>query len=103
MGGEDRQPRVLQRDEAHQDVVVLALAADLRRVDARGLVAVMAVRDQQLGGRQGLLDGGDRRRVADAPQPVRCAVLVGQLAEGRAAQVRRERGPRVAVVEREDR
>ena len=58
-----------------------ALAADLLRVDARGLVAVVAVGDQQLGGRQRLLDGGDRVAVAHAPEAVHCAVLVGQLAE----------------------
>ena len=47
--GEDRQPRVLEGDQAHQDVAVVALAADLLGVDARGLVAVVAVGDQQLG------------------------------------------------------
>ncbi len=47
--GEDREPRVLERDEAHQHVAVRALAADLIGVHARGLVAVVAVGDQQLG------------------------------------------------------
>ena len=49
VGGEDGQARVLERDEVHQHVAVLALAADLVGVDARGLVAVVAVGDQQLG------------------------------------------------------
>ena len=46
--GEHGQARVLERDEAHQHVAVLALAADLLGVDARRLVAVVAVGDQQL-------------------------------------------------------
>ena len=54
VGREDRQARVLQRDEAHEHVAVRALAADLLGVHARGLVAVVAVGDQQLG-------GGERR------------------------------------------
>ena len=49
MGGEDRQPRILERDEMHQHELVLAAAADLLRIDARRLVAVVAVGDQQLG------------------------------------------------------
>src|SRR3954463_4869967 len=46
---EDGEARILERDEAHQHVAVLALAADLVGVDARGLVAVVAVGDEQLG------------------------------------------------------
>ena len=46
VGREDGQAVVLQRDEAHQHVVGARL---LLLVDARGLVAVMAVGDQQLG------------------------------------------------------
>ena len=53
VGGEDGQPLVLQRDQAHEHVAVLALAADLLGVDARGLVAVVAVGDEQLGRLQG--------------------------------------------------
>ena len=49
MGREDGQAFVLQGDEAHQHVAVVALAADLVGVDARGLVAMVAVGDQQLG------------------------------------------------------
>ena len=52
VGGEDGQPWSCERDEAHEHVAVLALAADLLGVDARGLVAVVAVGDEQLGGLQ---------------------------------------------------
>ncbi len=96
---EDRQARVRQRDEAHEHLVVAALL----RVDARGLVAVVAVGDQQLGRRQRRARGGDRVGVGDAPKAVRRPVVVGDRAERRAAQVRRDRRPGVAVVEREDR
>ena len=75
--GEDRQPGVLQRDQAHQHVVG---ARDLLLVDAGGLVAVMAVGDQQLGVLERGLEGVDRGGVVDAPQLVDRAVLVGDLA-----------------------
>ena len=103
VGGEDRQAGIAERHEAHQHVAVRALAADLLGVRARGLVAVVAVGDQQLGGRQRLPHRRDRARVADAPEPMRGAVVVGQLAERGVRQLRRERRPGVAVVEREDR
>ena len=64
VGGEDRESLVLQGDQAHEHVAVLALAADLLGVDARGLVAVVAVGDEQLGRLQGGLEGLDRRGVA---------------------------------------
>ena len=60
--GEDRQPGVRERAEEHQHVAVLALAADLLGVDARGLVAVVAVGDQQLAVAQGVLHGRRSRR-----------------------------------------
>ena len=47
--GKIEQARVVERAEQHQHVAVLALAADLLGVHARGLVAVVAVGDQQLG------------------------------------------------------
>ena len=50
VGGEHGEPGILERDQAHQDVPVRALAADLLGVHAGGLVAVVAVGDQQLGG-----------------------------------------------------
>ncbi|CAA9531776.1 MAG: hypothetical protein AVDCRST_MAG30-3857 [uncultured Solirubrobacteraceae bacterium] len=103
--GEDREPGVLQRDEAHQDVAVGTLAADLLRVRARGLVAVVAVGDQQLRAGQRLVDGLDRDRVRHAPQAVQGAVGVGDLAERRAGDVRCDGGPGRAgrvVVEGED-
>ena len=74
MGGEHRQPRILQRDQAHQHVAVVTLAADLLGVDPRGLVAMMAVGDQQLGVLQRRLGGGDRGGVGDARQPADGAV-----------------------------
>ena len=52
---EHLEARVLERDEAHQHVAVRSLAADLLGVDARGLIAVVAVGDQQLGAASGLV------------------------------------------------
>ena len=46
---EDGEAGVLERDERHQRVAVLALAADLVGVGACGLVAVVAVGDEELG------------------------------------------------------
>ena len=93
-----------QRDEAHQHVAVRALAADLVRVHARGLVAVVAVGDQQLGGRE-------RRPARRRSRPGRRRARAGgsvpsssvSSPNGGAVEVRRERRPGVAVVEREDR
>ena len=101
VGGEDGEPGVAERDEAHQHVRVRG--ARLLGVHARGLVAVVAVGDQQLGRRQRLGRRGDGLGVGDPPQPVHRAVVVGRLAERRPAEVRRERRPGVAVVEGEDR
>ena len=102
VGGEDLEPRVLERDEAHEHVPGAALLV----VDAGGLVAVVPVGDQQLGA--GQLGGHRPRRlgIADPPQPVPGAVLVGDLAPGRLLRVRLDGAPRAAprvVVEREDR
>ena len=83
MRGEDGQARVLERDEAHQHVAVLALAADLVGVHARGLVAVVAVGDEQLGVLQRLPGRRDRGGVGDAPEAVARAVVVGDVAERR--------------------
>ena len=101
VGGEDGQPGVLERDEAHQHVARAALLL----VHAGRLVAVVAVGDQQLRGGQRGRDGGARLRVGDAPEAVDRAVLVGHLAPGRALDVRGDgapRRPRRVVVERED-
>ncbi len=101
VGGEDGQARVLERDQAHQHVAGAALLV----VHARGLVAVVAVGDQQLGGRERGADGLDRLRVGDAPQPVDGAVLVGHLGPRLGPEVRLERAPRRpgrVVVEAED-
>ena len=83
---EDRQPRVLERDQAHQHVAMLALAADLVSVGAGGLVAVVAVGDQQLGvarappARRAIASGSATRQ-----RRLTRAVVVGGLAEGRVA------------------
>ena len=53
MGGEHGQAGILERHQVHQHVPVVALAADLVGVDPGGLVAVVAVGDQQLGAAQG--------------------------------------------------
>ncbi len=81
VGGEDEQARILERHEQHQDVAVVALAADLVRVRAGGLVAVVAVGDQELGVREGGLERRDRVGVADPPERVAGAVRVGRLGE----------------------
>jgi hypothetical protein len=106
VGREHGQARVLERDEAHQHVAVIALAADLLRVDARGLVAMVAVGDQQLGVGERPADRLDRVRVADAPETVQRAVVVFELAPGvvRLGGVERIPSCRARVgVEREDR
>ena len=105
VGGEDGEAGVLERDQAHQHVAMAALAADLVRVDARGLVAVMAVGDQQLGVAQRVGDLGRGVLLRHAPEPVLGAVLVGHVAPRHAFGVGGHRAPRGAgrvVVERED-
>ena len=90
MGGEDQQPGIGQRAQQHQHVAVLALAAHLVGVDARGLVAVMPVGDQQLGVGQRRLQLGDQVRVGRAPEPVDGAVEIGG---GGERLLRRQLGP----------
>ena len=82
VGGEHGQAGILQGDEAHEDVAVLSLAAQLLGVGVGGLIAMMAVGDQELGVAGGRLHRGDSRRVAQAPQPVGGAVRVCDLAPG---------------------
>ena len=103
VGGEDGEAGVVEAGQRHQRVVVRALAADLVAVGARGLVAVVAVGDQQLGAGEALGDGGVDRRVADPPDPVDGAVVVGGLAPGLAAERRLDQRPGVLGAEREDR
>jgi hypothetical protein len=81
---------------------VLALAADLLGVHARGLVAVMAVGDEQLGGGERLLEGLDRGGIGHAPEPVDRAVVVGQLADGIGGRQHGCGGADRVVVEAED-
>ena len=80
-----------------------ALAADLLHVGAGGLVAVMAVGDQQLGVgklcRHRLVHGG----LGDPPDAVQGAVVVGHLAPGVAGGRRLDLPPGVGAGEREDR
>ena len=102
MGGEDGEAGVLERDQRHQDVVGRPAGADLALVGEGGLVAVVAVGDQQLAGRE---LGGDRLvdgRVADAPDAVGGPVGVGDLAPRLSADRRLQVLPGVARVEGED-
>ena len=66
VGREHGQPGILERHQAHQHVAVRALAADLLGVHAGGLVAVMAVGDQELGVLERVVD---RRRSWPGPRP----------------------------------
>ena len=97
VGGEDQQARVLERHQEHQHVAVVALAADLVRVDACGLVAVVAVGDQELGVSERALERGDPVRVANAPERVARAVVVGRLGERLLARHLAERLARAAA------
>jgi len=75
------------------DVAVLALPADLLGVGLHRLVAMMAVGDQQLGLARGPLHDLDRLGIGDAPDAVRGAVRVGDLAPGRRPGRRRQNLP----------
>ena len=101
MRREDEQPRVGERAEQHQHVAVIALAADLLGVHARGLVAVVAVGDQELGPGQRVLERGDLLSAAHAPERVAGALVVRRggerLASGRPLE--RRRGGAVLVGE----
>ena len=102
VGGEDGQARVLERDQAHEHVAGAALLV----VHARGLVAVVAVGDQQLGvgaARRGPPRSPPGRRRATAGASVPSSSVTS--AHGSVSQVRRERAPRRpgrVVVEAED-
>jgi hypothetical protein len=106
VGREDGEARVLQCDQAHEDVAMVALAADLVGVHAGRLVAVVAVGDEQLGVGQRALDRLDRGRVCQPPQPGGRPLVVRDLAEGLALGRGLERRPGDALgvgVQREDR
>ena len=103
MGGEDEQAGVVEPGQRHQRVVPGPLAADLVAVGAGGLVAVVAVGDQQLSAGQALGHRGDDRRVGDPPDAVDGAVLVGRFAPGLALDRRLDQRPGVLGREREDR
>ncbi len=98
---EHGQAWIVERDQAHQRVAVVALAADLVGVHAGGLVAVVPVRDQQLGVREAGGHGLDHIGVGHAPDAVAGAIGVGRLAPG-LAQGRLQQAPGVAGVEAED-
>ena len=66
--GKTSRPGSSSAHQEHQHVAVLALAADLVGVDAGGLVAVVAVGDQELGVGERALKGRDLRRVGDPPE-----------------------------------
>ena len=93
MGREHGQAGVLERDQAHEDVAVVALAADLLRVCLHRLIAVMAVGDQQLRVLRGRLHRGDRLRVGHAPDAMNGLRGVAHLAPRRLAGRRLERAP----------
>ena len=102
---EDRQAGVLERDQRHQHVVGGAAGSQLpllARVGHRGLVAVMAVGDQQLAlgqlVRDRLMDAG----VSDAPDAVGRPLGVGELAPGLARSGWLYRRPGVAGIQGED-
>ena len=99
---EDGEAWVLERDEGHQRVAVLAFAADLIGVRARGLVAVVAVRDQELGRFELCSDGLDHGGVRDTPDAVNRPVGVGGLTPGRAFGGAGKVGPGISLVEGED-
>src|SRR6201999_2041952 len=63
MGGEDGEAGIVESGERHQRVVLRALAADLVAVGAGGLVAVVAVGDQELGVGEVLDHRGDDGRI----------------------------------------
>src|SRR6266566_3806968 len=83
MGWEDRQPFLVRRHEHNHQVGRAALL----RVRDRGLVAVVAVRNQEL-------SALEARRIHDAPQLVAAALEIGSAVRGL---------ERVALVEEEDR
>ncbi len=103
VGGEDGEAGVVEPGQRHQRVVVRALAADLVAEGAGGLVAVVAVGDQQLGGRQALAHRRVDGRVLDLPEPVDGAAFVGRLAPGLVREGGRDQRPGVLGREREDR
>ena len=85
MRGEDEQPGVRERAEQHQRVVVAALAADLLGVHARGLVAMVAVRDQELRVGQRPCSAAISSASRDPPERVAGALVVACLRERHAA------------------
>ena len=102
MGCEHGQAGVLERDERHQDVVLKSPAADLALIGESGLVAMVAVGDQELAGLELDRDRLVNRRIADSPDAVGGAVAVGDLTPG-IPERRLEVLPGPAGVEGEDR
>jgi hypothetical protein len=58
------------------------VAAHLVGIDARGLVPVMTVGDEQFGVAQRVLRSDDRRGIREAPEPVDRPVVIGRLRPG---------------------
>ena len=100
---EDGQAGVLERDQSHQRVAVRSVAADRVGIGACGLVAVMAVGDQQLGVGELGGDGAMGIGVVDAPGPVTVPSSSVDLGPGLGAGEALEMAPGVAGVQREDR
>ena len=99
--GKIESPGSSSAHEQHQHVAVLALAADLLRVHARGLVAVVAVGDQQLGVGERALERGDRGRGRRPARGGSRPLVVGHVRERLLARDLRERLPRAAARVRE--
>src|SRR5262249_2011123 len=79
VGREDREARILERDECHQHVVGRTALADLALIGPRGSVAMVAARDQQLTGLEFRSDRIVNGRVVDTPHAMGGAVVVGHL------------------------
>ncbi len=102
MGGKDGEAGVLERDQRHQDVVGPAARPDLALVGQRGLVAVVAVGDQQLAVGELRGDRLVHPGVADPPDTVGGALVIGDLVP-RVLEGGADVPPGVAGMEREDR
>ena len=94
--GKTVRPGSSSEHEQHEHVAVLALAADLVGVDARGLVAVVAVGDQQLRVGQGALERGDGVGVARCARAC-CGCRRGRSPRRRARLGGLRRAPRAAA------
>ena len=102
MGGEDGEAGILERDQRHQHVVGAFAAADLALVGERGLVAMVAVGDQQFAVGELRANCLVHARVGDPPDAVGGALGVGDLVPG-VLERRADVAPGVPGMEGEDR